>query len=284
LFSPRTAPLPSDPIADAVDLERYPIDDLESPEGRALIARMREELVYPGACCLTNFIGPEALAALRSEAEDLAHLAHGGPREATPYFFNYSIGDGKNYPEDHPTRRTTPRRLAQVAGDLIPEESLLHRLHRSPGLAAFLAKALGEPALYPLADRQQSLNISVMEEGGCQQWHFDRGKAVITLLAQAPEGGGHFEYIPNIRSNESENYGAVSRVLDGDREHVRTVEIAAGTLMLFRGHYSLHRVTPVEGKRRRLQLILSYADRPDQRGSAESSRLHYGEKRRGTAP
>ena len=92
-----------------------------------------------------------------------------------------------------------------------------------------------------------------MEEGGCQQWHFDRGKAVITLLAQAPEGGGHFEYVPNIRSDDSENFQAVSRVLDGDREHVRTVELTAGTLMLFRGHYALHRVTPVEGKRRRLQ-------------------------------
>ena len=46
--------------------------------------------------------------------------------------------------------------------------------------------------------------------------------------------------------------------------------------MLFRGHYSLHRVTPVEGKRRRLQLILAYADRPDLQGSAESTRLHYG--------
>jgi hypothetical protein len=272
----RTASLLDDPMVKTVDLERYPIDDLKSPAGRALIARMHEELGESGACCLRNFIGPEALEKLRREAEDVAPLAYGGPREATPYFFNYRIGEGKGYSEDHPTRRTSPRRLAQVAGDLIPEESLLHRLHRSPGMAAFLAKALGEPALYPLADRQQSLNISVMEEGGCQQWHFDRGKAVITLLAQAPEGGGHFEYVPNIRSDDSENFQAVSRVLDGNREYVRTVGLTAGTLMLFRGHYALHRVTPVEGKRRRLQLILSYADRPDQRGSAESGRLHYG--------
>jgi predicted 2-oxoglutarate/Fe(II)-dependent dioxygenase YbiX len=73
----------------------------------------------------------------------------------------------------------------------------------------------------------------------------------------------------------------VGRVLDGDRENLRSVEIAAGTLMLFRGHYSLHRVTPVEGTRRRLQLILAYADRPDQQGSAESSRLHYGARAAG---
>ena len=134
---------------------------------------------------------------------------------------------------------------------------------------------LEEPALYPLADRQQCLNISVMEQGGCQQWHFDRGRSAITLLAQAPEGGGIFEYVPEIRSDQSENFEAVGRVLDGDRASVRQVEITPGTLMLFRGHYSLHRVTPVEGKRRRLQLIFAYAARPDQQGSAESSRLHY---------
>ncbi len=277
----RTATLPDDPIAEYVDLERYPIADLKSPAARALIARMREEMANLSACCLRNFIRPEALEKLRGEAESLAHLAYGGPTEATPYFFNYRIGEGKGYPEDHPTRRTSPRRLSQVAGDLIPEDAQLRRIHRSPSLIAFLAKALGERALYPLADRLQSLNISVMEEGGCQQWHFDRGKSAVTLLAQAPEGGGRFEYVPDLRSEDSENFEAVGRVLDGYRENVRTVEITAGTLMLFRGHYSLHRVTPVEGTRRRLQLILAYADRADQQGSAESSRLHYGTRAAG---
>lgn len=275
----QSALLLGNPVADTGDLERYPIADLESPAARTLIARMREELAFPGACCLTNFIRPEALETLRAEAEGLAHLAYGGPTEATPYFFNYRMAEG--HPEDHPTRRTSPRRLGQVAGDLIPEDALLRRIHHSPSLLAFLAKVLGESALYPLADRQQSLNISVMEEGGCQQWHFDRGRSVVTLLAQAPEGGGIFEYVPDIRSDDSENFEAVGRVLDGHRESVRRVEIAAGTLMLFRGHYSLHRVTPVEGKRRRLQLILAYADRPDQQGSAESSRLHYGPRTAG---
>ncbi len=272
----RTATVPDDAIAEYVDLARYPIADPNRPAGRALIARMREEMADRGACCLRNFIRPDALERLRGEAESLAHLAYGGPTEATPYFFNYRIGAGKGYPADHPTRRTSPRRLGQVAGDLIPEAAQLRRIHRSPGLTAFLAEVLGERALYPLADRLQSLNISVMEEGGCQQWHFDRGKSAITLLAQAPEGGGRFEYVPDIRSDHSENFAAVGRVLDGDRANVRTVEIAAGTLMLFRGHYALHRVTPVEGKRRRLQLIRAYADRADQQGSAESSRLHYG--------
>ncbi len=152
----RTASTTGDPITEYVDLERYPITDLESPAARALIARMHEEMAYPGACCLRNFIRPEALEILRGEAEGLAHLAYGGPTETTPYFFNYRIGESKGYPEDHPTRRTSPRRLGQVAGDLIPEDAQLRRIHRSPSLIAFLAKALGEDDLRPrhLPNRQ----------------------------------------------------------------------------------------------------------------------------------
>jgi len=276
MTNPPHTSAPDDPISDFVDLDRYPITDLTSPAGRELITRMHEEMADTGACCLREFVRPEALNILQSEAESLAHLAYGGPAEVTPYFFNYAIGEGKNYPSDHPTRRTSPRRLGQVAGDLIPDETQLRKIHNSPQLMIFLAKALGEQSLYPLDDRQQSLNISVMEENGCQQWHFDRGKSVITLLAQAPEGGGLFEYVPNIRSEQSENFDAVSQVLDGHRENVRSVELTAGTLMLFRGHYSIHRVTPVMGTRRRLQLIFAYADQPNLKGSADSSRLHYG--------
>ncbi len=64
---------------------------------------MREEMADLGACCLRNFIRLKALEKLRVEAESLAHLAYGGPIEATPYFFNYRIGEGKGYPEDQPS-------------------------------------------------------------------------------------------------------------------------------------------------------------------------------------
>ena len=36
----RIAPFPDDPIAKAVDLERYPIDDMESPAAGALVTKM----------------------------------------------------------------------------------------------------------------------------------------------------------------------------------------------------------------------------------------------------
>ena len=144
-------------------------------------------------------------------------------------------------------------------------------------MTGFLSLVTGVP-MYRNTDPHQGLNISIMAEGGCQQWHFDAGDMVTTLLLQEPDAGGLFEYVPGIRSDADENFDAVSRILDGDRTGVHSLSLQAGALNLFRGHYSLHRVTRVEGARTRLQAILGYSDRADLRGSRKSSVLHYGQR------
>jgi hypothetical protein len=262
--------------ANLIDGCKYPVTALGSDSGRELIARMRSELDRDGACCLRNFLTDEAVERLADEARSLARFAYPGPREASPYFFNYQSDEAAKLPEDHPRRVKTRRRLGQVASDLIPRDSLLRALYEWEGLATFLAAAMNVERLYRNADRFQALNISVMEPGGCQQWHFDTARCVSTLLLQTPEGGGDFEYVPAIRSEEDEHYDAVGDILRGSRVGVRTITLGAGTLMLFRGHYSLHRVTEVTGKRNRLQSILGFNPKPGIRGSMESNILHYG--------
>ena len=141
--------------------------------------------------------------------------------------------------------------------------------------------------LYQTADAYQSLNISVMDEGGCQQWHFDRSRFVTTLLLQAPESGGEFEYAPNLREDTDEHFERVKAVLDGAVGALRRIAIEPGTLNLFKGHYSMHRVTEVKGSRRRLQTILAYSPEPNVQGSLKSSILHYGPRvavREGMSP
>ena len=264
-----------DDIEALVDLSTYPLHALDSPQGRELVARVRSDLHRDGASSLPNFIAPDALPLLVEEAERLVPLAFAGPTSVSPYFFNYDIG-GSDTPENHPTRREGARNLAQVAYDLIPRESLLCRLYHSDLVTELVAKVQGKAQLYRLADRYQSLNISVMEEGGCQQWHFDRGQLVTTLLLQSAEEGGAFEYAPRIRSEEDEHFDDVTAVLDGDRTRVKTLNLQPGALNLFQGHYSMHRVTRVVGKRRRLQTIFAFADEPDSHGNLKSSILHYG--------
>jgi hypothetical protein len=212
---------------------------------------------------------------MASQAQSISHLAYPGPTEVSPYFFNYRLGEGEELPSTHPLRRKGKRNLAQVAADLIPPDFLLSQLYHSKLMLDFLAAVSGQ-TIYRNQDPYQSLNISVMDQGGCQQWHFDGGHMVTTLLLQEPKAGGVFEYAPAIRSETDENFAAVQAVLDGNNERVHSNRLQAGTLSLFRGHYSLHRVTPVTGKRQRIQAILGYTTKPNLFGSKESSILHYG--------
>jgi predicted 2-oxoglutarate/Fe(II)-dependent dioxygenase YbiX len=258
-----------------INAAAYPLDDLESPAARDLIRAVRASLDLDGSCTLQEFVAPSVLHEMADEAKRIAHLAYPGPTEVSPYFFHYQLGEGQTLPDDHPLKRKGKRNLAQVAADLIPAEHLLSRLYRSPLMTSFLAAVLEQP-VYRNQDPYQSLNISVMNPGGCQQWHFDSGNMVTTLLLQEPEDGGVFEYAPAIRSDDDEHFDQVQDVLDGCSDRVKRLELKAGTLSLFRGHYSLHRVTKVTGTRQRLQAILGYTTQPDLYGSKESSILHYG--------
>ena len=253
----------------------YPLDCLDSTAGQALLNRVRSSLQQDGSCTLPDFVGADILQQMATEARSITHLSYPGPTEVTPYFFNYRLGEGETLPESHPLRRKGKRQLSQVATDLIPTDFMLSLLHRSPLMLEFLSAVLQQP-VYQSRDPYQSLNISVMNEGGCQQWHFDGGNMVTTLLLQEPEGGGVFEYAPAIRSDHDENFEAVQAVLDGKSGQVIQNHLRAGTLSLFRGHYSMHRVTEVVGNRQRLQAILGYSTNPAMYGKRESSILHYG--------
>lgn len=258
-----------------INFDLYPVNKLGTEEFDPWIADIKKRLDKDGSCLFPNFVLPEALNTMAQQARDIAHLAYPGPTEVSPYFFNYRLGEGQNLPESHPLRRKGKRNLSQVATDLIPLEFLLNQLYHSPEMLQFLSAIIDQP-VYRNEDPYQSLNISVMNPGGCQQWHFDSGTMVTTLLLQEPDAGGVFEYSPGIRSDESENFESVEAVLDGDLGSVKRNQLKAGTLSLFRGHYSLHRVTEVEGNRQRLQAILGYSTKQGHIGNKESSILHYG--------
>lgn len=258
-----------------INYKLYPIDDLNTDTARRWISTIKYQLDKDGSCLFPDFVIPEALGTMTDQAKNIAHLAYPGPTEVSPYFFNYKLGEGQDLPDSHPLRRKGKRNLAQVATDLIPADFLLSQLFHSPEMLQFLSAIIDQP-VYRNEDPYQSLNISVMDPGGCQQWHFDSGTMVMTLLLQEPESGGVFEYSPGIRSDDDENFEAVEAVLDGDLSSVIRNNLKAGTLSLFRGHYSLHRVTEVEGNQQRLQAILGYTTRQGHIGNKESSILHYG--------
>lgn len=129
---------------------------------------------------------------------------------------------------------------------------------------------------YPYADPLADVIVNLAEPGDGFPWHFDTNNYTVTLAIQNSESGGEFEYCPSLRSPIDENYPGVAEVLDGTRTAVRTLRLQPGDLQIFKGRYSLHRVTPLGGRRRRYVAIFSYVEESNMVGSPERTRQLYG--------
>jgi hypothetical protein len=92
-------------------------------------------------------------------------------------------------------------------------------------------------------------------------------------MLQPAEAGGDFEFFPNLRTAGKD---AVVARLTGSRSGVIRLDNDPGTLSLFRGHHSMHRVTPVEGDTIRINAVLAYAEEPGRRLNELTQKLFYG--------
>jgi len=115
-----------------------------------------------------------------------------------------------------------------------------------------------------------------MKPEGVLPWHFDSCEFTLSLMIQKPEKGGIFEYCPNIREPGNENFEEVKKVLDGDCKRVRQLELEQGDLQIFKGRFTLHRVTKIEGNRSRHLCIPAYVLDPWRVNTPEHSRTIYG--------
>ena len=165
--------------------------------------------------------------------------------------------------------------VGSVPYDRIGEESLLRRLYLWDPLKNFVGAVLGQSRLHRFADPLGACSVNVFVDGGEHGWHFDESEFTVTLMLQAPESGGSFEYVPRIRGREDER-AMVGAVLEGDRGHVLELPFTAGALLIFGGRQTLHRVTRVSGARPRLVPVLTYGERPGLKNSEAVHKLFWG--------
>ena len=136
---------------------------------------------------------------------------------------------------------------------------------------------LGIQPLYPFADPLGALSINVFVGGGVHAWHFDESPFTVTLMLQRPERGGAFEYVPGLRGRADEQE-RVAAIFGGDRRDVLTLPFTPGTLLIFAGDQSLHRVTLVEGDVARLVPVLCYSETPARTNSDSVRELFWGRR------
>ena len=273
---------PACTAARMVNLERYPIDEPDSDGCVELVGQCRDRFVEDGLCMLPEFIRPQALEILAEEANERTSDAWFCKSTHNVYLTeNGSPSHSPGVPAGDVAGRQERTFVGSIPYDRIGDDSSLRRLYLWDPLKDFVGAVLGKPRLHRFADPLGACSVNVFVDGGEHGWHFDESEFTVTLMLQAPESGGAFEYVPGIRGREDEK-AIVATVLDGDRDPVLELPFTAGTLLLFGGRRTLHRVTRVGGARPRLVPVLTYAERPGLRNSEAVRKLFWG--RTGTEP
>jgi hypothetical protein len=255
-----------------VDLGRFPLDDTGSTAYAAAVASAREQIVRTGAAELSGFVTAAGVAALVADAEAIAERAFHSGGLGTAYL---ELPDD-HWPPGHPRTTWAPYAVGAVGYDAIPHSSPLRQLYESDELLAFIEAVLDRGTIHRYADPCGALNLAVMGAGDELQWHFDQTDFVVSLAIQAAEQGGDFDVVPKIRSSDDEHYDDVARVLAGTHDGVVTLPMTPGTLLVFEGRNSVHRVSPISGDRLRHVGLLAYDTKPGTVSSDLLREVRYG--------
>lgn len=237
------------------------------------IAECKNTLDEAGVLVLKDFIQPDAIEQIKNEGSENITKAYFCANKHTVYL----TPQDENLPLDHPRNIEVTSSKGLIGDDQIPENSSLKTLYKSQIFQTFIRKVVGEEGLYPYADPLSSVNLHFAKEGQELGWHFDNSSFAITLLIDKPDGGGDFEYIKDLRDADTGdmNYDGVGNLLSGALKP-ETLNMEAGTLVLFRGRNSIHRVTPTIGSKTRMLAVLAYNSKPNVELSESARMTFYG--------
>ena len=254
-------------VAALVNTSEWPLSDFQTT------AHLREIFERDGVVVLPEFIVHDVVLKMVSQTEELVDLAHRSESRKTVYLSS----PDESFPVGHPRRTLQASAVEVVAYDHIPAHHAVRELYESDELMSFVAGVLGQEKLYRYADPFGALNLAVMREGDQLGWHFDMTDFVVSLALQPSQAGGEFENVQKIRRADDENYEDVRSVLLGNAHgRVRVEPMHAGTLMIFNGRTSLHKVTPIVGSTLRIVALLAYDTQSGTDSSAELKLSRYG--------
>jgi hypothetical protein len=261
-------------VAAVIDLDTYPLHHPASPQYADLVAGCRGDLRRSGMFDLAGFLRPAAIVhtlGLLRPLIDQHSFEH--RRTHNIYFLPPSGVHGVD--PSHPSLAQLETVNRTVCADQLTGSALLV-MYQWPGLTRFLAATMGVPELHTMADPLACVNVMSYRDGEALNWHFDRSEFTTTLLLQQPIDGGEFEFRPGLRTDDDPNHDAVARLMAGDDGHVQRRRCEPGTLTVFAGRNTAHRVTAVRGSIDRVIAVFSFFDRPGVVFSADERIGFYG--------
>lgn len=252
---------------DIVDLKKHPITQ------SSYNSQCRVTLDSEGVLVLEDFIRPDALEQMHEEGLAEQDKAYFCAQSHSVYL----TPDNPDFPDDHPANRKVISSKGCICDDLVGPTSPLRVLYDDPHFRDFVAETTGQTELHPYADKLSSINVHYANRGQELGWHFDNSSFAITLLIQKPDAGSRFEYVKGLRDADAGemNYEGVDALLRGDVEP-QVLSMEPGTLVLFRGRNSIHRVTPNESDKTRMLAVLAYNAEPGVQLSENARMTFYG--------
>ncbi len=262
-----------DDLEALIDLDTYPIHQLDSPTRSDLVAETRTQMDAVGCCRISNFIRPEAVNTMLGEAERLTPETFWAEQDHNPY----ASPEDPTLPATHPRNTLQKRMSGFINSDLLGPASPLNRIYDSNVMTHFIWQCLGTPKpIYQWADPLGRNPYGVMQTDHYFPWHFDGNEFTVSILLQRPDQGGVFEYVPDIRSPDAENFEKVQYILEGGREGVFELDLQPADLQLFKGRFSLHRVTRIVGPTARYIALPTYVHDPYRMNRPHHAITYYG--------
>lgn len=202
-------------------------------------------------------------------------------------------------------------KVAAIAFDELPPESELAALYQHPALRQVVAEIVhnnngtnsssAAPALYLSNDPVGRCYINVFRPDHQLSFHFDESEFSTTLMLQeaSEPNSGLFQYTHPFKQscNEDENDMVLDKVASVLKKYderaqnvdfcetgrttmatpkLHTLDFVPGTLSIFSGSKSLHRVTQVKGDCSRLVAVLTFAPQPGFVNSPEVHEIFFG--------
>ena len=261
-------------LAELVDLDRYPLDQPDSPEYLAAVEHARVGLRADGCAVIKDFVRPAAREQLGREIWDRKHTTHFSTQVINPYFHFHENDD---YPDRHPMNTFLERSSGFIPGDSWQDTTAMRFMFEHGDLARFLADCLEIDELHPYADPLAGLTANILDPGQQFTWHFDTNEFAVTVLIEEADEGGLFEFVPNIRSDGDEGFDRIQDVLEGGRDNVTTLDLRPGDMQIFRGRHSLHSVSRVSADSKpRHAAIFAYTEKPGVIGRLERTQQLFG--------
>jgi len=255
-----------------INLTKYPINDTGSIKYRELINYTRKQLNEDGCCVLPNFIRPDSIQKMKDEVDRNLSKIYFTNDKHNPYFTK----DDKTLHEEHPKRIFTVRQSGYLNSDDLEKNSDLNKFYDLEEMLKFVSDSLEVFPLYKWADPLGKNPYSIMHTDHYFPWHFDGNEFTLSVLIQKAEIGGLFEYASDIRSKDNENFEEVAKVLKGNRKKIKSLDLKPGDLQIFKGRFSMHRVTKIEGKTSRYIALPCYVKDPLKINKPEHSKQVYG--------